>query len=103
MEHAEDYEIVRTEEDVLVFVIKSRQTDVENPRLIYDGGRHATLYRRPDDVLLLDYLNDDVLENLRKSEIVIVAEADFGSEKIVRDYEVHVKQVKKNPFCDNLK
>lgn len=47
MEHAEDYEIVRTEEDVLVFVIKSRQTDVENPRVIYDGGRHATLYRRP--------------------------------------------------------
>ena len=97
MEHAEDYEIVRTEENILVFVIKSRQTEVENPRVIYDGGRHATLYRRSDDVLLLDYLNDDVLENLRKSE------ADFGSEKIVRDYEVHVKQVKKNPFCDNLK
>ena len=39
MEHAEDYEIVRTEEGILVFVIKERSTEAENPCIIYDGGK----------------------------------------------------------------
>ncbi len=103
MEHAEDYEIIRTEEGILVFVIKKRSIEPENPCLIYDGGKHATLYRRPDEVILLDYLNDDILESLKKSEYIIIAEADFEKEKIVRDYQTRVKIIKNNPFCDHLK
>ncbi len=103
MEHAEDYEIIRTEEGILVFVIKERSTEAENPCIIYDGGKHATLYRRADEVILLDYLHKDILEQLKKSECIIIAEADFEKEKIVRDYQTRVKIIKNNPFCDHLK
>ena len=102
MEHAQNYEIIRTQEGVLVFAIESKKTEPENPRIIYDGGRHATLYRRPDEVVLLDYLNEEILEELKKSEFVLITEADYKKEKIVRHYKARLRHVKNNPFCDNL-
>lgn len=102
MEHAKDYEIIRTEEGVLMFVIKARKGEPLNPRLVYDGGNHATLYRKSEEVILLDYLNPEILETLKKAEFVIVAEADYKKNTVVKDYKVRVKTVKNNPFCDNL-
>lgn len=102
MEHEQDYQIIQTEEGVLVFVIEKRKGEPVNPRIIYDGGNHATLYRQPNEVTLLDYLNPDVLEELKKSEFVIITEIDIKKNKVVRDYKVRVRIVKNNPFCDNL-
>ena len=97
------YDILQNGAGDLLISIRARAGEPDHPQIVYDGGKHATLYRRPDEVILLDYLNDDILESLKKSEYIIIAEADFEKEKIVRDYQTRVKIIKNNPFCDHLK
>lgn len=52
---------------MLVFALKGRQGRPQSPFLLYDGGRHATFYRRPNEVILIDYINDRVLCELSKA------------------------------------
>ena len=100
MKHEREYEIITTREGILIFAIKARKDNAKNPRIIYDGGKHATFYRKPDDVVLLDYLNPKIIKVLKESKFVIVTEIDYAEGKVVRDYKVKIVSVKKNPFVD---
>ena len=103
MKHAENYEIMTTEEGVPVFVIDSNRTKPDNAVLLYDGGKHATLFRNDHDVLLLDYLPDEVREYISKSTWAVVLEKNKAGDAILKDYKVMIKKVKKNPLTDGLK
>ncbi len=102
MEHEKDYEIFTTREGTVVFALKPREKEPEEPRLIFDGQRHATFYRRPDEVILLDFLAKDCLEALKNTAEVLITEVDYAAEKVIRDYKVPVKIIKNNPFTDGL-
>lgn len=102
MEHENDYEVIITHEGVLVFMIKSRPLEPEKPFILYDGGDHATFYRRENETILLDYLNEKVIPYLLDSEKVVIFELDDDLEDVSRDYEAYVKHVKKNVFVDDL-
>lgn len=102
MEHAEEYEILTTENGTLVFIIQPRKNEPTSPRLIYDGGNHATYYHTPSDIILMDYINPKIFGQLAAAQEVLFIELDYDKEKVIRDFKVPVLVVKKNPFTDNL-
>ena len=101
MENEGDYEVIITHEGVLVFLIKSRADEPVRPFILYDGGKHATLYRKENETILLDYLDDKVAEMLANSSKAVVFELSDEIEDISLDYEVAVKHIKKNTFAQN--
>lgn len=103
MLHAKDYEIMTTDSGTLFFAIGVGVSEPDKPLLVYDGGEHATFYRNSDDVLLLDYINENVQKMLKESDYIVVAELDRETERVVRDYKARIKIFKKNPFTDGLR
>ena len=103
MQHAKNYEIIVSDEDVPVFVIDSSRAKPDNAVLLYDGGRHATLFRNDHDVVLLDYLPNEVREIISNSTWAVVLEKNKAGDAILKDYKVMIKRVKKNPLTDGLK
>ena len=103
MQHAKNYEIIVSDEGVPVFVIDSSRAKPDNAVLLYDGGRHATLFRNDHDVVLLDYLPNEVREIISNSTWAVVLEKNKAGDAILKDYKVMIKRVKKNPLTDGLK
>lgn len=101
MENEGDYEVIITHQGILVFLIKTRMSEPSRPFILYDGGKHATLYRQENETILLDYLNDKVIPILDKSQTVMIFELSDETEDICRDYEVPVKHIKNNAFAHN--
>lgn len=102
MLHEKEYNIITTEENVLVFAIKPTISEPENPILIYDGKNHATFYRTSEDVILLDYINKDAQKLLHEAAEILVLEYDQVADKVIKNYKARVKIFKKNPFTDGL-
>lgn len=102
MEHENDYKVIMTHEGVLVFLIKERQNEPDKPFLLYDGGYHATFYRRSDETILFDYLNSQIIPILRQASKVVVFELSDETQDVSRDYEARIKHIKKNAFTDGL-
>ncbi len=102
MEHENDYQVIITHEGTLVFLIKKREHEPEKPFILYDGGNHATFYRRENETILLDYLDEKVVPYMQNSEHVVVFELDDATEDVFRDYSVYIKHIRKNVFTDNL-
>lgn len=97
-----DYEIVPTADGTLIFAISPRNDEPQNPFMMYDGGEHAKFYRRPSEIVLLDYINPGAKEPLLKAEFVIMTEVDYSQEKVVRDYKVKVRIVEKLQAPENM-
>ena len=87
---------------MLVFALKGRQGRPQSPFLLYDGGRHATFYRRPNEVILIDYINDRVLCELSKAKQILIVEIDRERNCVVGDYFARIKHVEKNNLTDGL-
>lgn len=102
MRHENDYQVIITHEGVLVFLIKSHLREPEKPFVLYDGSNHATFYRRSDETILFDYLNEQVVPLLTQANHIVVFELDDEQEDVSRNYEVYVKHIKKNAFTDDL-
>lgn len=101
MENEADYEVIITHEGVLVFLIKHRLGEPVRPFILYDDSKHATLYRKENETILLDYLDDRVAKILATSSKAVVFELSDETEDIELDYEVCVKHIKKNTFAQN--
>lgn len=102
MEHENDYKVIITHEGVLIFLIKECQKEPDKPFLLYDGGYHATFYRRADETILFDYLNSQIIPILHKASKIVVFELSDETKDVSRDYEASVKHIKKNAFTDGL-
>ena len=102
MQQEGDYKVIITNEGILVFLIKSRQTEPFKPFLLYDGSKHATLYRSEDETIALDYLDDRLPPILDKQDKVLIMELDDELEDVLRSYEAPVKHIKRNTFVENL-
>lgn len=103
MQHAKNYEIVISDEGIPVFVIDANRSKPDNAILLYDGGKHATLFRNDHDVVLLDYIPDEACSYISNSSWAVVLEKNKAGDKILKNYKVMIKKVKKNPLTDGLK
>lgn len=76
--------------------LRSREGDPVSPVLLYDGGEHALLYRRPEQSVLLDFIHPDARPYLFACDKVLVSETkDYAVE---REYDVPCRRVKSLPL-----
>lgn len=97
-----EYEIVPTQEGILIFAIKPRENEPLSPFIAYDGGEHAKFYRRPNEIIVLDYINPEARSMLAKSPYAVMTEVDYEKEEVVRDYKVKIRMVEKLPLSDGM-
>ena len=102
MQHARNYEMIISDEGVPVFIIDNKRSKPNNAIILYDGGKHATLFRNDHDVVLLDYLPDEVTKILSDSTWAVVLEKNKAGNNILKNYKVMIKKVNKNPLTDGL-
>ena len=102
MEQEEFYKVIITNEGILVFLIKSRPDEPQKPFVLYDGGKHATLYRKENETIAFDYLDDRLPPILDSSNEVLIFELDDDIEDLLRSYKAPVKHVKRNAFVEDL-
>lgn len=102
MQQALDYKVIITNEGILVFLIASRDGEPIKPFLLYDGSRHATLYRTENETIALDYIAPEVVPILNDAEKVLVFEMDDEIEDVLFSYEAPVKRIKRNVFVESL-
>ena len=89
MECAKDYQAVVSADGKLAFIIRAGKSEPHSPKLIYNGGESALLYRSAD-ILVLDKLHEEAQKALRRKRSVVIIEADYAGGKTVYDYEAAV-------------
>lgn len=93
--HAEEegrYDILQNALGEILIIIKYREGGPENPRLIYDGGDSALLYRSRESAVTLDAINEKARQPLKSVDEVYLVEVE-GNE-VARDYKVPVRIVR---------
>lgn len=66
--------------------------------VMYDGKEHALFYHHENDMVVLDFLPEDIQPILKKAEKIKIVETLPDFQTIIRDYKVPVKHVEKYPF-----
>lgn len=102
MKHEEEYEIVLSDEKIPVIILKNKAGEPQSPFILYDGKNHGTFYRRPDEVILIDYIPAEVQPFLLRAPFVIIMEMNAEQTDIACDYKALLKIVKNNPLTDGL-
>ena len=102
MKHAADYQVVISDQGVPVLVLPCQRLKPEKPILLYDGGKHATLFRNDHDTLLIDFLPEEARAYFQKNDWCVVLEQNKAGDDVVRDYKVLIKKVKHNPLTDGI-
>ncbi|MCK5296956.1 MAG: hypothetical protein KAJ75_08700 [Alphaproteobacteria bacterium] len=96
IESEESYDILQNVHGAMMFSLKARDGEPENPKILYDGGEDALFYRTNGFSVKLDYVHPDARESLNKVDMVLVVE--FNGNNIEREYDVPVRHVKRLPL-----
>lgn len=86
------YDILQNGAGELLIIIKYREGGPENPRLVYDGGAHALLYRSRESAVLLDSINTAARQPLKSADEVTMVEIE--DDEVAREYKVPVRIVR---------
>jgi len=98
MKQEKKYEILKFETGEIVVAISQKSGFPEKPFIIHDGSEHAIFYRSENDVILLDFINENVLDDFSKSMKINIAEVNFEENTIISEYQVPIKKVKEYAF-----
>lgn len=86
---------------LLTFGIKEKQGEVIDPKIVYDGKDHALLYRNPEQIILLDYINDELKDRLFNAERVMISEFNIDNpETPLKAYSAEVEKTDKVSFSE---
>ena len=86
------YDILQNGAGELLIIIRYREGGPENPRLVYDGGAHALLYRSRESAVMLDNINEEARMPLKSVSEVLMVELE--NEDVAREYMVPLRPVK---------
>ena len=86
------YDILQNSAGEILIIIKYRAGGPENPRLVYDGGAQALLYRSRESAVMLDAINEEARLPLKSVNEVLMVELD--NDDVAREYRVPVRPVK---------
>ncbi len=81
-------------------LIRARLDDAFSPRMIYNGGAHAVLYRNDGNVIVLDFIHPSIRADLEHAPQLLIVEAHDGS--VIREYMAEVKHMKEIPLPNGL-
>lgn len=68
------YYIAESSDGELYIYISAKKNNPVHPQIVYDGHDHALFIRSPEESIILDYINPDARDKLRKAVNVIVVE-----------------------------
>lgn len=100
IEQEKEFNILKNSAGELMILIQARMEDAAQPRLAYNGGRHAVLYRNDHNTVILDYIHPDIRAVLDASKNVLIVETRDGA--IIREYISSVRHLKEIPLPNNL-
>ncbi len=86
------YDIVENNAGDIMIIIKYRAGGPENPRLVYDGGSVALLYRSRESAILLDDIAEQARQPLKAVDKVLLVELD--NYEVAREYFVPTRYIK---------
>ena len=98
----QEYEVVISEENIPIFILKHKEGVSLNPIILYDGSNHAVFYRTSSEVILFDYLPKEIHKILLSTKFALVFEMNIEQTDVVQDYKVKIKIVKNNPIIPEL-
>lgn len=98
-----EYEAFIGDNGMIVFAISAKPGELKDPKILYDGGDHALLYRSDEDIVVLDFLHPDIKNQMSHTSKALVAEIDYDKAAIVSDYVTHINQVFQMPIALDLK
>lgn len=73
-ETEKQYFVAESTNGELYIYISAKAEAPLNPKIIYDGYDHALFLRNDEQKIILDYINPEVRDKLRKSQAVIIVE-----------------------------
>ena len=100
VEQEKNFNILKNPAGDLMILIRARLDDSNHPKIIYNGGKHAVLYRNDGNVVVLDFIHPSVGADLERVLNLLVVEAHDGS--IIREYMAEVKLMKEIPLPNGL-
>ena len=100
IEQERNFNILQNESGKLLILIRARLEDAEAPKMVYNGGEHAILYRNDHNTVILDYIHPAVRKALRRIKQVLIVETNRGV--VVREYMCDVVYQKNIPVPKNL-
>lgn len=83
------YDILQNAAGEILIIIKYHEGGPENPRLVYDGGDAALLYRSRESAVLLDEINEKARKPLKSVNEVLMVEVEHDD--VAREYKVPVR------------
>lgn len=86
------YDILQNAAGEILIIIKYHEGGPENPRLVYDGGRTALLYRSRESAVLLEEINEKARSPLKSVDEVLMVEVE--DDDVAREYKVPVRIIK---------
>ncbi len=86
------YDILENSAGEILIIIKYRNGGPENPRLVYDGGAQALLYRSRESAVMLDGIAEEARQPLKSVNEVLMVELE--DDDVAREYKVPVRTVK---------
>jgi len=100
VEQERKFSILKNPSGDLMILIRARLEDAAQPKIIYNGGKHAVLYRNDGNTVVLDFIHPSVRADLERVLNLLVVEAHDGS--IVREYMAEVRHMKEIPLPNGL-
>ena len=73
-ETQDKYYIAESTDGELYIYIDAKKNSPVHPQIVYDGLDHALFIRSPEESIILDYINPEARDKLRKAVSVIVVE-----------------------------
>ena len=80
-----EYYIAEDASGTLYIYIKAKSNRPQMPKIIYDGFDHAVFVRSANEKIILDYINPQVRDKLRKAKEVVVVETVLENIKAVME------------------
>lgn len=90
------YDMLQNEAGEILILINYQKTEPDGPRIVYDGGEKALLYRSRESALFLENISLEARVPLSQVEEVLVAEVK--DDDVAREYKVPMRIIRKLDF-----
>jgi len=85
------YDMLQNAAGEILIIIEYREGGPENPRLVYDGGEQALLYRSRESAFMLNSIAREARMPLKSVNEVLV---EIENDDVAREYRVPVRVVR---------
>ena len=86
------YDMLQNAAGEIMLIIEAKPTPPDNPRIVYDGGEKAMVYRNRESAFMLNSIAPEARPALSKVKEVLVVEIE--NDDVAREYKVPVRLVR---------